>query len=209
VIAGVWPAASGQIRLGGATLDQYDPDALGKYIGYLPQEVSLFHASIAENIARMSQNPDEKMVVEAAKKAGAHELILAQEDGYNTVISPQGGILSGGQRQRLGLARALYGNPKILVLDEPNSALDSVGSAALNAAIKQMKSENNSVIIMAHRPSAIAACDTLLVLDDGAPKAFGPRDKVLEQFTKNAAAVQKSIQEKPAKSGNVNLGFQR
>ena len=152
VISGYWPIVGGTLRLGGATLDQYDPDTLGKYIGYLPQNVSMFPATIAENIARMSQNPDHEMVVNAAKRAGAHELILEQPDGYNTLVSPRGGGLSGGQRQRIGLARALYGDPILLVLDEPNSALDSIGSAALNAAITQMKSEEKSVIIMAHPP---------------------------------------------------------
>lgn len=200
VITGIWPVVGGQMRLGGATLDQYNPDDLGKYIGYLPQNVTLFEATIAENIARMSENPDEKMVVEAAKKAGAHELILAQPKGYNTVVSPHSGLLTGGQRQRIGLARALYGNPLLLVLDEPNSALDAVGSNALNAAISQMKSEDKSVIIMAHRPSAIEACDTLLVLENGTPKMFGPRDEVLSKVVSNASQIQASL----SKNQSVN-----
>jgi ATP-binding cassette subfamily C protein len=204
VITGYWPIISGQMRLGGATLDQYNPDDLGKYIGYLPQTVTLFEATIAENIARMSQSPDEQMVVEAAKKAGAHELILDQPNGYNTVVSPNSGLLTGGQRQRIGLARALYGNPLLLVLDEPNSALDSIGSAALNAAISSMKSENKSVIIMAHRPSAIEACDTLLVLENGLAIAFGPRDEVLSKVVKNASQIQSGLRKtKPSAPSNT------
>ncbi|GLQ35687.1 protease/lipase ABC transporter permease/ATP-binding protein [Amylibacter marinus] len=195
LIAGVWPVAAGHLRLGGATLDQYDADVLGQYIGYLPQNVTLFGATIAENIARMAETPDEAKVVAAAKRAGAHELILEQSDGYNTVVTPQGGALSGGQIQRIGLARALYGNPLVLILDEPNSALDAVGSASLNAAIRQMKSENKSVIIMAHRPSGIAACDTLLVLENGIAKMFGPRDDVLKAQVKNTEQIQQSLAE--------------
>lgn len=209
VISGYWPIVSGTLRLGGATLDQYDPDTLGKYIGYLPQNVSLFPATIAENIARLSQTPDEEMVVAAAKRAGAHELILDQPDGYNTIVSPHGGALSGGQRQRIGLARALYGNPILLVLDEPNSALDSFGSAALNAAIAQMKSENKSVIIMAHRPSAIEVCDTLLVLEDGIPKAFGPRDEILSKFVKNAPQIKSNMASTSSVQASYSLGKQK
>ncbi len=189
LITGIWHPAAGSIRLDGAALDNYDPDVLGSYIGYLPQSVSLFNATIAENIARMSENPDAEKVVEAAKKAGAHEMILEQPEGYDTLISNTGGRLSGGQRQRLGLARALYGNPLILVLDEPNSNLDSIGSNALNESIRRMKAEGNAVIIMAHRPAAIAECENLLVLENGMRKAFGPRDEVLQQQVKNVAQL--------------------
>jgi PrtD family type I secretion system ABC transporter len=189
VICGIWRPVSGKIRLDGASLDNYDPDVLGQYIGYLPQSVTLFDATIAENIARMSETPDPAAVVAAAKKAGAHEMILEQPDGYDTPIGNFGGRLSGGQRQRLGLARALYGDPMILVLDEPNSNLDSVGSDALNSAIKSMKAEGKSVIIMAHRPAAIAECEYLLVLENGMRKAFGPRDEVLKDQVKNVAQI--------------------
>ena len=189
VITGVWQPASGKIRLDGASLDNYDPDILGGYIGYLPQNVSLFNATIAENIARMSEMPNSDKVVEAAKKANAHEMILQQPEGYDTVITNNGGRLSGGQRQRLGLARALYGDPVILVLDEPNSNLDSIGSNALNDSIKQMKQAGHAVIIMAHRPAAIAECDNLLVLEGGARKAFGPRDEVLKEQVRNVAQI--------------------
>ena len=192
-IAGVWPVAGGKIRLDGATIDQYDPDTLGGYIGYLPQKVTLFDGTIAENIARLSTSPDSKLVIEAAKKAGAHDLIVQMPDGYDTRVSAHGGRLSGGQVQRVGLARAMYGNQVILVLDEPNSNLDSVGSDALNEAIRTMKSEGKSVIIMAHRPAAIAECDMLLVIEDGLRKAFGPRDEVLQAQVQNAKQITKSM----------------
>jgi len=188
-IAGVWPAAGGKIRLDGAAIDQYDPDVFGRYIGYLPQRVTLFEGTIAENIARMSTEPDPELVVKAAQKAGAHEMILHMPQGYDTHVTPHGGRLSGGQMQRIGLARAMYGDPVFLVLDEPNSNLDAVGSEALNNAIRQTKAEGKSVIIMAHRPAAIAECDLLLVIEDGARKAFGPRDEVLKSQVQNHAQI--------------------
>lgn len=194
VIAGIWAPISGKIRLDGATIDQYDPDSYGAYIGYLPQEVTLFDATIAENIARMAEQPDSGKVVAAAKQAGAHEMILQQPDGYDTRIGTVSGRLSGGQKQRLALARALYGDPLLLVLDEPNSNLDAVGSAALNAAIRDHKARGHSVVIMAHRPAAIAECDTILYLEDGNSRAFGPRDEVLKAQVKNVAQITDAIQ---------------
>ncbi|MEZ5731655.1 MAG: type I secretion system permease/ATPase [Paracoccaceae bacterium] len=191
-LTGVWRPAGGWVRLDGATLDQYDPDVLGSYIGYLPQRVTLFDGTIAENIARLAVAPDDAAIVSAAKKAAAHQMILDLPDGYNTLVSQTGGRLSGGQIQRIGLARALYGDPVILVLDEPNSNLDNDGSMALNAAIKQMKSEGRSVMIMAHRPAAIQECDLLLMLDGGLRRAFGPRDEVLKAVLKNAPAIQQA-----------------
>ncbi len=200
VICGIWRPASGKIRLDGAALDNYDPDVLGGYIGYLPQTVTLFDAKIAENIARMLETPDSAAVVAAAKRAGAHEMILQQPQGYDTPIGNFGGRLSGGQRQRqrLGLVRALYGDPLILVLDEPNSNLDSVVSNALNDAIRTMKSEGKSVIIMAHRPAAIAECENLLVLEHGMRKAFGPRDEVLKDQVRNVAQNTDALQKRKA-----------
>lgn len=188
-LTGVWRPAGGTIRLDGATLDQYDPDVLGSYIGYLPQRVQLFDGTIKENIARLQSNPDDAAVVKAARKAAAHEMILKLPDGYDTRVSVAGGRLSGGQVQRIGLARAMYGDPVILVLDEPNSNLDNEGSVALNAAIKDMKAEGKSVMIMAHRPSAIQECDTLLVLDGGLRKAFGPKDEVLREMVQNHSEI--------------------
>ncbi|RED11944.1 type I secretion system permease/ATPase [Pontivivens insulae] len=185
VITGIWPPAQGKVRLDGAAIDQYETEVLGQHIGYLPQDVNLFDASVADNVARLSAQPDPAKVVAAAKKAGAHEMILKLPDGYDTVIQGGGGRLSGGQRQRLGLARALYGDPVILVLDEPNANLDVEGSNALNAAVEQMKKNGGSVIIMAHRPAAIARCEMLLLLDQGQVKDFGPRDDVLKKNLKN------------------------
>ncbi len=184
-IIGVWRPAGGKVRLDGATLDQYDPDVLGSYIGYLPQRITLFEGTIAENIARLQADPDPVKVVAAAKKAAAHDMITKLPDGYDTRVATLGGRLSGGQVQRIGLARALYDDPVLLVLDEPNSNLDNDGSMALNLAIRAHKAEGGAVMIMAHRPAAIQECDTLLVLEDGTRRAFGPRDQVLREMVKN------------------------
>lgn len=188
-LIGVWRPAGGKIRLDGATLDQYDPDVLGSYIGYLPQNVTLFDGTIADNIARLSATPDPAKIVDAARRAAAHEMILKLPEGYDTKVSTIGGRLSGGQIQRIGLARALFGDPVLLVLDEPNSNLDNEGSVALNKAIRAMKDAGNAVLIMAHRPAAIQECDTLLVLEDGTRRAFGPRDQVLREMVKNHSEI--------------------
>ena len=193
VLTGIWRPASGKIRLDGAALDQYSHEDLGKHIGYLPQDVAIFGGTVAENIARLAENPDPAMVVAAAQKAGAHEMILKLSNGYDTVITPGGGRLSGGQKQRLGLARAMYGDPAILILDEPNANLDAQGSDALNAAIRQMKAQGRSVIIMAHRPAGIAECDLIMVVEDGMRKAYGPRDEVLKSQLKNFNQVAGTI----------------
>lgn len=198
-LTGVWPPAGGYIRLDGAALDHYGPEVLGQHIGYLPQRVQLFDGTIAENIARLSPQPDDAKVVEAAKKAAAHEMILELPKGYDTQVRAGQVRLSGGQMQRIGLARALYDDPVILVLDEPNSNLDNVGSQALNHAIRAMKAKGGSVLIMAHRPAAIQECDMLLVLDGGMRMAFGPKDEVLAGMVKNARAIQSA----PTDSGGV------
>ena len=197
-ITGVWRPAGGKIRLDGAALDQYDPDVLGQHIGYLPQRVQLFDGTIAENIARMSMNPDDAAIIKAAQKAAAHEMILEFPEGYDTRVSANGGRLSGGQLQRIGLARAMYGDPVILVLDEPNSNLDNVGSQALNTAIRQMKDDGGAVIIMAHRPAAIQECEMLLVLEGGGLKVFGPKDEVLREMVKNHEEIRNN-----SKTGGV------
>ena len=169
----------------GAALSQYDPSVLGGHIGYLPQRVQLFDGTIAQNIARLAEAPDAAAVVEAARKAAAHDMIVQLPEGYDTKVKSGGGRLSGGQMQRIGLARALYGDPVIVILDEPNSNLDNDGSIALNNAIKRLKSEGKSVLIMAHRPAAIQECDKLLVIDQGTMMAFGPKDEVLRKMVAN------------------------
>ncbi|MEY4872313.1 MAG: hypothetical protein RLZZ563_1643 [Pseudomonadota bacterium] len=184
-LTGVWRPLAGKIRLDGAALDQYDPDVLGRLIGYLPQRITLFDGTIAENIARLDSQPDSARIIEAARKADAHDMIVRLPQGYETRVSAAGGRLSGGQMQRIALARALYGDPALLIFDEPNSNLDNQGSAALNTAIRTLKAEGKSILIMAHRPAAIQECDLLLVLADGTRKAFGPRDQVLREQVKN------------------------
>ena len=199
-ITGLWRPAGGSIRLGGASLDQYDPNVLGELIGYLPQRVQLFDGTIKENIARLSDKPDDAKVVAAAQKAAAHQMILDLPNGYDTMIREGQSRLSGGQIQRIGLARALYSNPVIVVLDEPNSNLDNVGNMALNKAIRSLKDEGGSVIIMAHRPNAIQECDTLLVMENGMRMAFGPKDEVLQATVKN----HKELGAKQPKPGGVS-----
>ncbi len=191
-LTGVWRPAGGKVRLDGASLDQYDPDALGQYIGYLPQRVQLFDGTIAENIARFATGEDDAKVIVAAKKADAHDMIVKLPDGYETRVTAAGGRLSGGQIQRIGLARALYSQPVILVLDEPNSNLDNNGSIALNTTIKAMKQAGNAVLIMAHRPAAIQECDLLLILENGQRVDFGARDEVLRKHIRNFEEIRKS-----------------
>lgn len=183
-ITGTWVPHSGTLRLDGATLDQYDPDVLGSYLGYLPQQVTLFEGTIAENIARLATDVDSASVIKAAEKADAHSIILEQADGYDTPLSAGSGTLSGGQIQRIGLARAMFGDPEILILDEPNSNLDSEGTMALNKALATMKAEDKAVIIIAHRPAALEQCDLLLVLGNGTVQAFGPKDEIMKAITK-------------------------
>ena len=193
-LTGVWRPAGGSIRLDAAALDRYAPDVLGRHIGYLPQRVQLFDGTIAENIARLSMQPDAEKVVAAAQKADAHKMILELPEGYDTRIHSGQQRLSGGQIQRIGLARALYDDPVILVLDEPNSNLDNEGTQALNNAIRAAKAGGRSVIIMAHRPAAIQECDLLLVIDGGVRTAFGPKDEVMKSMVKNHQEIQRAPQ---------------
>ncbi len=188
-LTGAWAPTAGHVRLGGADLARFAPDVLGALVGYLPQRVALFDGTIADNIARLAAAPDAAKVVAAARAAAAHEMILRLPEGYDTRVSAVGGRLSGGQMQRIGLARALYGDPAVLILDEPNSNLDNDGSEALNTAIRGAKAAGRAVLIMAHRPAAIQECDLLLVLDDGTRRAFGPRDAVLRSLVENHAEI--------------------
>jgi ATP-binding cassette, subfamily C, type I secretion system permease/ATPase len=182
-LIGVWPAVKGTVRLDGATLDQWGSEALGRHIGYVSQTSELFDGTIAENIARMSATGDSAAVLAAAQLAGAHDMIVRLPAGYDTRIGEGGAVLSAGQRQRIALARALYGNPFLVVLDEPNSNLDGNGEMALQKAIQQLKAGGAIVIIIAHRPASLNVCDKVLVLTDGVQQAFGPRDEVLSKLT--------------------------
>jgi ATP-binding cassette subfamily C protein len=183
VLIGVWPPMRGTIRLDGATYDQWDPELRGTHIGYISQAVDLFDGSVAENIARMTTEPDSEKVLAAAQLAGAHDVIVRLPEGYNTRIGEGGVVLSAGQRQRVALARALYGDPFLIILDEPNSNLDGDGEAALQRAIASAKARGAIVIIVAHRQSSLVGCDKALVLMNGAQQNFGPRDQVLAQLT--------------------------
>ena len=178
VIVGIWKDVSGDVLLDGLPVQSWDRGELGPHIGYLPQDVELFEGTIAENIARFSEL-DSESVIAAAQSAGLHDMILRLPKGYDTPIGEAGSLLSGGQRQRVGLARAVYGNPVLIVLDEPNANLDDVGEAALMAAVRGLKSAGRTVLMITHRPGAIAAADFLVILKDGVVQASGPRDAVL------------------------------
>ncbi|MEH6633717.1 MAG: type I secretion system permease/ATPase [Halopseudomonas aestusnigri] len=182
-----WSPIQGNVRLDGATLDQWTRVALGKHIGYLPQQVELFSGTIKENIARFNPEVEDSDVIEAAQRAGVHDMILQLPEGYESYIGTDGAGLSGGQKQRIALARALYLDPALVILDEPNSNLDAEGDASLTAAIKGIRDRGKTVIVMAHRPSAIIAVDMLLILNDGQQTAFGPKEQVLKEITQAPA----------------------
>lgn len=180
-ILGIWPAYRGSVRLDGAALDQWDSDALGKHVGYLPQDVELFAGTIAQNICRFAEDATSEAIVAAAKAARVNDLILRLPNGYDTEIGDGGMTLSAGQRQRGALARALYGDPFLVVLDEPNSNLDAEGEQALSEAIMSVRSRGGIVIVVAHRPSALASVDLVLMMNEGRMQAFGPKEQVLGQ----------------------------
>jgi ATP-binding cassette, subfamily C, type I secretion system permease/ATPase len=180
-LVGVWQPVRGNVRLDGAALNQWSPDALGHHVGYLPQDVELLAGTVAENIARFEPEPDTEAVITAAKAVGVHELIVRLPSGYDTPIGEQGSALSAGQAQRIALARALYRNPFLVVLDEPNSNLDSEGEEALTQAILGIRERNGIVVVVAHRPSAIAGVDRLLMMSQGRAQAIGPKDEVLSK----------------------------
>jgi ATP-binding cassette subfamily C exporter for protease/lipase len=185
MLVGLWPAMSGKVRLDGADVHAWDKSELGPYVGYLPQGVELLEGTIAENISRFG-DLDMAQVEAAAKLVGLHELILSLPDGYNTPIGRDGAVLSGGQRQRVGLARALYGKPVFVVLDEPNSSLDEAGDAALAAAIAALKQLGTTFVVMTHRTSILGVADKMLLMRDGAQQMFGPRDEVLKALQPQA-----------------------
>jgi PrtD family type I secretion system ABC transporter len=197
LLVGAWPCNTGNVRLDGADIYSWPRAELSHYVGYLPQDIELFAGSVRENIARLTEG-DPFSVVAAAKLAGAHEMILALPDGYDTQIGEQGARLSGGQRQRIGLARALYGDPKLVVLDEPNSNLDSHGEEALLATLAELKRRRVTVVIIAHRPSITAYADKLLALRDGTVEAFGPHHEVMQRYAPLYSQVRPNIVPMPS-----------
>ncbi|MFO1056660.1 MAG: type I secretion system permease/ATPase [Dongiaceae bacterium] len=195
-LVGVWPLQAGKVRLDGADLGQWDPDELGRHIGYLPQDVELLEGTVSENIARFGRI-DSGRVVAAAQRAGAHEMILGLPKGYDTPIGPDGGCLSGGQRQRVGLARAIYGQPALVVLDEPNANLDDEGDVALQRAVLALKQAGTAVVLISQRSNVVDLLDRVLVLADGTVRACGPRQEVLSRRPAPNAAPEP----RPAKVG--------
>lgn len=180
-LVGVWGASRGAIRLDGATLDRWSENDIGRHVGYMPQDVELFEGTVAENISRFDPSPKSEVIVAAAQAAGVHELILRLPEGYETKIGERGSMLSAGQRQRIALARALYGNPFLVVLDEPNSNLDAEGEEALAKAIEGVRARGGVAVVIAHRPGVVAAVDLVAILGAGQLTAFGPKDEVLRK----------------------------
>lgn len=191
-LMGIWPPQHGVVRLDGADIASWDKQALGPYVGYLPQDIELFEGSISENIARFDKVDADK-VVQAAQMAGVHEMILMLPDGYDTVIGSDGINLSGGQRQRIGLARAIYGNPRLIVLDEPNSNLDDVGERALGVALQKLKETGATVFIVSHRPNILTRLDRILVMAGGTISLYGERDRVIAELAAQQAKAQQRV----------------
>jgi ATP-binding cassette, subfamily C, bacterial len=181
VLVGVWVPSIGRVRIDGAELSHWSPERLGRHIGYLPQDVELFSGTIAENIARFNEQ-DEEQIIAAARLAGVHDMVQAMPGGYNTQIGEGGFALSGGQRQRIGLARALYGKPAYVILDEPNASLDADGEAALLSAIQQLRQAGGTVVLITHKTNILAIVDKILVLSHGQLASFGSRDEVLSKL---------------------------
>ena len=188
LLVGVWAPQNGSVRLDGAEVSQWHPSDRGKYVGYLPQDIELFNGSVAENISRFETDPEPAKVIKAAMDGGCHEMILRLPRGYETIIGEGGNMLSGGQRQRLGFARAMYGDPAFVVLDEPNSNLDPEGNQALIQAVAAAKARGVTQVIIAHNIEVLFQADRILVLKDGAPEAFGPAREVLEKYLKRKSA---------------------
>ncbi len=188
LLVGVWKPSQGNVRLDGADVYTWSREDFGQSVGYLPQDIELFSGSIKDNIARLKDDADPELIVEAAQMTGAHDLILRLKNGYETDIGIGGSNLSGGQRQRIGLARAFYGNPKLVVLDEPNANLDEIGEQALVGAINKAKEKKITTIIISHRPSILSSVDKILIVQDGSVAAFGTRDEIMAKFARPAPA---------------------
>jgi ATP-binding cassette subfamily C protein len=189
LLVGAWQPDTGQVRLDGATLDQWAPEALGRHVGYLPQALQMLPGSVAENIARFDSEAEDADIIAAARIAGVHEMILGLPEGYATRIDRMSRPLSGGQIQRLGLARAVFGAPRLIVLDEPNSNLDADGDDALARAIRSMRAQGSTVVVMAHRPSALTAVNKILLLHRGRVAQFGDKDAVLQSAPRPVSVV--------------------
>jgi len=195
LLVGIWPAQAGKVRLDGADVFQWNKEELGPWLGYLPQDVELFEGTIAENIARFGEvNGD--AVIQAARQAGVHEMILRLPQGYDTRLSADGGALSGGQKQRVALARALYGDPSLIVLDEPNSSLDDVGEAALIQALSDLKRRGKTLVLISHRPTVLNIVDKILLLREGTVHMFGSRDEVFAALRQASAPPLTSVKTK-------------
>ncbi|MGA9322128.1 MAG: type I secretion system permease/ATPase [Xanthobacteraceae bacterium] len=203
MLVGVWTPARGTVRLDGATFDQWSQEALGRHIGYLPQDVELFPGNVAQNIARFEDPPHPEAVLAAAQAAGVHELIVNLPDGYETKVGDHGSALSAGQAQRIALARALYRDPFLVVLDEPNSNLDAEGDEALTRAILGLRARGAIVIVVAHRPSAIAGVDYILVMAKGRQQQFGPKEEVLNRVTQPQGAPARALKVVPGEGGGA------
>ena len=188
LLVGVWQPAQGRVRLDGAALDQWTSDTLGRHIGYLPQDVELLAGTVAQNIARFNSTADSTAMIAAAKAAGVHDLIVDFPQGYDTPVGERGTALSAGQAQRIALARALYGNPFLVVLDEPNSNLDAEGDEALSRAISGVRERGGIVVVVAHRPAAIASVDLLLLMNRGNAQSFGPKEDILAKVVRSVPA---------------------
>ena len=207
LLVGVWPTTAGKVRLDGADVYQWNKDELGPHIGYLPQDIELFAGTISENIARFGEIDPDKVIL-AAKRAGVHEMILSMPNGYDTLLGDGGGGLSGGQKQRIGLARAMYGDPSLIVLDEPNSNLDDVGEQALLAAIIDLRKRGKTIVVITHRTSIITATNKLLLLREGTLQMFGPTQQVLADLSKQRQSLKRGNEQttQPVQQGAASPG---
>jgi PrtD family type I secretion system ABC transporter len=205
-LVGIWPAQQGVVRLDGATIDQWSNEDLGRYIGYLPQDVALFDGTVAENICRFDHNATSDAILRAAQIAGVHEIILRLPEGYSTRIGQGGMSLSAGQRQRIGLARAVFGDPFLVVLDEPNANLDADGENALSRAIQILRHNKSIVVVISHRPSALGALNMAMVLYEGRSIAFGSSQEIFSRVSASTSAAQQAqaIRQSPGQAPAAN-----